>query len=225
MKAITLVSTFPGCGQTTIAVNLAAALAEQGKQVLIVSLGDNEKLIRWLDINEGKGEGLDFVKSDMIYHSRRGADLLVLNSSDDISSGSVSSDLKHLDYDFLFLLPASEKDCPFVNNLSDYVLVCTDLSHSDEVEAIISLSQLFSDSQKSSLSLIVPNKINTKEWEHNSEQLFALADYFGYEKIADPIPFCERVHDLPLTGKTVWEINRENLKDAFNSLVEKVKEL
>jgi len=38
------------------------------------------------------------------------------------------------------------------------------------------------------IDLILPNKINTKEWEQNTQQLFTLADYFGYEKIADPIP-------------------------------------
>ena len=75
------------------------------------------------------------------------------------------------------------------------------------------------------MDLIISNKINTKEWEHNSQQLFALGDYFGYETLADPIPHCERIHDLPLTGWTVWDLQQENLKSAFTRLVATVEEL
>jgi cellulose biosynthesis protein BcsQ len=40
----------------------------------------------------------------------------------------------------------------------------------------------------SGISLIIPNRIDTREWDHNSRQLMALADNFGFDKIADPIP-------------------------------------
>jgi hypothetical protein len=51
------------------------------------------------------------------------------------------------------------------------------------------------------------------------------AHYFGYERIADPIPHCERLHDLSLEGHTVWEISQENLQDAFLRLIQVVESM
>ncbi len=38
--------------------------------------------------------------------------------------------------------------------------------------------------------------------------------------MADPIPYCERIHDLPLCNQTVWSLKQENIKDAFDRLLE-----
>ena len=104
--------------------------------------------------------------------------------------------------------------------------VCTDLEHLDELGLSRTLQQkLGVEDDARPVDLIISNKINTKEWEHNSQQLFALGDYFGYETLADPIPHCERIHDLPLTGWTVWDLQQENLKSAFTRLVATVEEL
>lgn len=224
-KVISVISAFPGSGQTTIAVNLAAALAREGNKVLLLNLGNGEKLSGWLDVNVEQAEGPGPVATDAVYHSRRGIDLFIHSPSDNVAGKAMFLNLQQRGYDYVFLLPASKGDCQLIAHIPGHVLVCTDLSHIDEVQAVISLAKVIKDLGKDGLDLIVPNKINTKEWEHNSGQLFTLADYFGYEKIADPIPYCERVHDLPLTGQTIWEINRENLKGAFNSLVEKALEL
>jgi hypothetical protein len=73
--------------------------------------------------------------------------------------------------------------------------------------------------------LVVLNKVNTKEWRNNTESFSLLADYFGYERISDPIPHCERIHDLPVDGRTVWELAQKNLHDAFMRLTEAVESL
>lgn len=231
LKTISIVSTHPGSGQTTITINLASGLVRNGFRVLIGSLNCNDKLGRWLGIDSGQYNSMNFKKSitNGILTSQIGIDWLIMNSSIEDSSGTTIflPDLKGLDYDFLLLLPASKSDCCRLDELSDYLIVCTDLSHSNEVDAIISLeNDLYNPAKPgNSISMLVLNKINTKEWEHNSQQLFALADYFGYERIADPIPHCERIHDLPLDGRTVWELSQQNIKDAFMSLVETVQKL
>lgn len=223
LKIISVVSIYPGSGQTTISVNLACGLSRAGNRVLIASMNDNKKLAIWLGIDDAK----DMPGHKDIKISRMGLDVLNLNLADESSVSVIEflSDLKQFDYDYLLLLPAAKSDFSWLNELSDYLIVCTDLSHADEVADIISLEKSLTESQKSSISLIVPNKINTKEWDHNSQQLFSLAEYFGYEKIADPIPYCERIHDLPLGGRTVWELSQQNLQAAFMSLVEAVKAL
>lgn len=222
LKIISVVSIYPGSGQTTISVNLACGLSRAGNRVLIASINDNKKLSIWLGLNDGK----DMPGHKDINISRMGLDVVNLNLADksSVSVKELLSDLKKIDYDYLFLLPASKSDFSLLNELYDYLIVCIDLSHTDEVADIISLEKSLTDSQKS-ISLLVPNKINTKEWEHNSQQLFALADYFGCERVADPIPYCERIHDLPLGGSTVWELSQQNLRAAFMSLVEAVKAL
>ncbi|MDD2587032.1 MAG: ParA family protein [Syntrophomonadaceae bacterium] len=220
MKIISIVSVHPGSGQTTITVNLASGLAHKGCRVLIADMGYNEKLYHWLGIKPAED-------SKSIRVSRMGIDLLNMTVSIDIATGAAlfSPDIKQLDYDYLLVLPTSKSDCYLLNELSVYVITCTDLSHSNDVADIISLENYLHDSvgRANRISLLVFNKINTKEWEHNSQQLFALADYFGYERISDPIPYCERIHDLQLERCTVWELSQQNLQVAFMSLVETVE--
>ncbi len=229
LKIITIVSNHPGSGQTTITINLASGLARQGFQVLIANMGNNEKLYNWLGIiSEYKMEANSKDNnSSPILASRMGIDLLKMTVKLDISSDTkfLSADLEGLNYDYLLLLPESQTDCCLLNQLSDYLIACTDLSHPNEVADLISLEKKLHESEGAAnrISLLVLNKINTKEWEHNSQQLFALAEYFGYERIADPIPRCERIHDLPLTGQTAWELNQQNLQIAFMGLVEAVR--
>lgn len=231
LKIISIVSTYPASGQTTIAINLASGLVRSGQRVLIVNLNGNDKLGRWLGFDPVQYSSLNYKESITRYilTSRMGIDLLNMISSTDDSRSTIisSSDLKKLDYDYLLLLPASKSDCDRLDGLFDYLVVCTDLSHSNEITDIVSLENDLPNPTKPAnrISLVVLNKINTREWEHTTQQLIALADYFGYERIADPIPHCERIHDLPLDGRTVWELSQQNIKDAFRSLVETVQNL
>jgi hypothetical protein len=135
--------------------------------------------------------------------------------------------LVKLDYDYLLLHPATEEDCRLFMTMADTVLVCTDLSQANELEELQAIELFLQNSlgKAKNINLIIPNKINTKEWDHNSQQLFALVDYFGAARIADPIPYCERIHDLPWQGTTVWQLSQQNLHDAFGRLVEMVEML
>jgi cellulose biosynthesis protein BcsQ len=196
-KVISVISIYSGCGQTTVVVNLASGLALKGYRVLIGYLGHSEKLNNWLGISDKQEQTID--KNDIInniqttiLHSPLGIDMVKLDIRPGNSSGPFVSlpALEKLDYDYLLLHPGHKEDCMLLKTISDSVIVCTSLSHANELEELQTLEEYLRDSagKANSIDLILPNKIDTKEWEHNSYQLFALADYFGYEKIADPIP-------------------------------------
>lgn len=197
VKIISVISKYTGCGQTTVVVNLATGLAHQGYRILIGDLGHNEKLDNWLGISQKQDPFI--IPPDTtdnfrpkILHSPLGIDLVKLVLKPGISSESLVgfTALEKLDYDFLLLLPGHNEDCQNLAIFSDAVIACTDLSHVNESEELQALEEHLHGSagKANSITLILPNKIETKEWEHNSQQLFALGDFFGYEKIADPIP-------------------------------------
>lgn len=196
MKVVAVIAKHPGSGQTTVLVNLASGLVRQGYRVLIGDLGKSGKLRYWLGIG---WEGDTIVRSDMphtnkmetrISSSRLGIDLLPLVVEPDAQKTPMHlTYLEELDYDFLLLHPASSKYYKFADFPATTTIVCTDLSHVNELEELQALEECLQNLGKDNgIDLILPNKINTKEWDHNSQILFTLADYFGYEKIADPIP-------------------------------------
>lgn len=53
MKVITVINAKGGCGKSTIALNLASALAHNGRRVLLVDLDPQAQLSDWLDAGDG----------------------------------------------------------------------------------------------------------------------------------------------------------------------------
>lgn len=196
MKVVAVIAKHPGSGQTTVLVNLASGLVRQGYRVLIGELGKSEKLRNWLGIGwecdtvvDGNIPDSSKIKS-RILSSQLGIDLLPLVVEPDGQNTPMRLNwLQELDYDFLLLHPASREYYKLSDITAASVIVCTDLSHDNELEELQALEEcLQSLGKDNGIDLVLPNKINTKEWDHNSQILFTLADYFGYEKIADPIP-------------------------------------
>jgi len=191
-----IISNRPACGQTTVAVNLASGLSRKGYRVLIGDTGNNEKLRHWLGIDRqdtGTKAAKPYLedKQAKIFSSRLGIDLLELRlKPEDYAAADYSPNLEKLAYDYLLLTPASSEDCQWLSAMADALIVCNDLAAAYELEELKTLEELWRASRINAvgIDLILPNKINTKEWEHNIEQLSILADYFGYEHIADPIP-------------------------------------
>jgi len=196
IKVIMIISNRPACGQTTVAVNLASGLSRKGYRVLIGDTGNNEKLRHWLGIDRqdtGTKAAKPYLedKQAKIFSSRLGIDLLELRlKPEDYAAADYSPNLEKLAYDYLLLTPASSEDCQWLSAMADALIVCNDLAAAYELEELKTLEELWRASRINAvgIDLILPNKINTKEWEHNIEQLSILADYFGFEHIADPIP-------------------------------------
>lgn len=199
MRIISMISARPGCGRTTVAVNLAAGLICKGLTVLIAETSPSKKICEWLGISEIKPNQTMLPEAEhdtpfKITGTRLGMDLL--QTTDTFPSLTAVPDLppslNKLDYDYILFLPADGEDCRHTCSFANLVLVCTDLSinDEDELETFKTLENALQTARTktSGIDLIVPNRIDTKEWDHNTAQLFNLADFFGFEKLADPIP-------------------------------------
>lgn len=229
MKKIAIVSSHPGAGQTTLVVNLAGGLAQKGYQVLIGAIGNHHKLYNYLGIEPEQDNSQDTQNSPALT-SLMGVDWLSVTPSLDESSEPnilLTMIMGNKNYDYLLLIPASKAEFRMLGNQFEHLLVCIDFCSVKKVDELIALEKylLSSHGKSKAISLIIPNKMNSKEWAHNSQQLFTLADYFGTKRIADPIPACQRLHDLPQQGRTVWQLDQQNLQDAFRRLVEAVEML
>jgi chromosome partitioning protein len=55
MRVVTVINAKGGCGKSTIAMNLAAALAGTGYRTLLLDLDPQAQLTAWLEL----GDGLD----------------------------------------------------------------------------------------------------------------------------------------------------------------------
>lgn len=197
MKIVSVISIHPGSGQTTVLVNLASGLARQGQRVLIGELGPSPRLRDWLRVATDSclatdsAVTLDKLKTN-ICSSRLGMDFLTWVTSPPPypQIDSIRTTLEQLGYDYLFLHPATAQACQSSTPIADKVVVCTDLCQENGLRELQVLEENLRAAGGTSpgVSLIVPNRIDTREWDHNSRQLMALADYFGFDKIVDPIP-------------------------------------
>ncbi len=196
MQVLVLTSTHSGSGQITVLVNLASGLVRQGKRVIIGQLGPGERLYGWAGIDPDvgvaslSGTGIDNLKAH-IGTSRLGIEILTLAAGEDDNPpiDLIRGHLEAMGYGYLLLNPTSDSGCR-QSALSDAkILVCTDLQGGNEVQEIQELQGRWQAwGIQDGINLIIPNRIETKEWDHNSQQLMALGDHFGYEKLADPIP-------------------------------------
>lgn len=196
MKNIGIFSIHPGSGQTTVLVNLASGLIRKAKRVLIGDLGQSSRLWAWLgftpDVHAANPTILPGSLQGNIFTSPLGMDLLpiVFEQADHQTAASLTTSLEQLEYDYFLLHPATDQVCLFPFNLIDQFLVCTDLQSEDELSEMQNLhTKLLENEVKTdSVSIIVPNRIDTRRWDYNNRQLTSLGDYFGFDKIADPIP-------------------------------------
>lgn len=193
MQVLAMLSVRPGSGQITVLVNLASGLVRQGKRVLIGQLGASLKLLDWLgvavagDSGDSDLAGTLASAANQIRSARFGLDLLniPLSPAGQNSLETLQPVLAQLGYNYLilnFTLPEAGAFVPPQARL----LVCTDLQGENEAAEIQKLQHKLQSNNQ--ISLIIPNRINPKEWVHNNEQLSALGEHFGYEKLVDPLP-------------------------------------
>jgi len=191
MRVLGVLSLHKGAGSTTVLVNLASGLARQGNKTLIIDLGFSNRLQEWLGIDSGTGlalqPGITLAElQSLVVKTKSEVDLLttVWTDGDESSLQHVLVPIENMGYDYVLLNPSITEACRLIPYDAE-MLVCTDLQGNQELQEIEELQTKIAPRR---ISLIIPNRIETKEWDHNSRQLMALGDLFGYEKIADPVP-------------------------------------
>lgn len=221
MLTIAVLSSSPGCGRTTIMINLGVGLQRKGYRVLLAT-GQNDTIIRpWLNPTGQK----EFFPEAFIETTPLNVDLMIKPGS--ALSSAYLNDLKD-HYDYLLIDPgACQSDlCPEVL-VSDIIISCVEAGINDQhiYDIEKQLRNLSQDAR--GIDIIVPAKARVGEWAGNVEQLMTLVEYFGEDKVADFIPFCEAIHDLPKEKKSVWDLPQKysNRKQAFDRLVDKVLEI
>ncbi len=214
MQKIAFISPQPETGKTTAMINTGAGLHLRGKRVLL-SPRDNDVLFNnWLQ-HSLSTEQPSILRSDII-----GVDILQTPSLETTCLNN---------YDYHLLEVGNEE-----NNLIDaaraagVIICCIAVGHND-LKGVIELNhrlQKLTGGQKE-INLIVPGMARAGEWENNSQQLFELVEIFGEERVADIIPHCEAIHDLPLLQQHVWMLpdHYRNRKDAFNRLLDRIEQI
>jgi len=218
MRKVGLVSWESGTGQNTAAVNLAKGLTQQNWRVILVNLNHSKRVFDWLRTAATS----DQLSYDHIYSSSSGVDFVY-------PTADIRLTIEKLSYDYAILNIGGDAAvyCEEGVRCSDLLIACTRLQSSNECRHLLELQSKIQryrlDNQ--GLDLLLPMQIHSGEWAVNSERLFELAEAFGDDKIADYLPHCERIHDLYLQKKFVWNIPQPAIIDAFNRMLERVEQL
>jgi len=213
MQRIVFISPRPATGKTTVMINVGAGLCRQGKRVLLFPRANDGLCYEWLQIPRPAGH------PPIFHHDAIGVDIWQ-------DPTPPTNDIGHYDY---HLLELGNTDInPEKVNAGGVFICCIDIG-SAEVTSVKELDDRlhqWTGGQKN-IDLIVPGMAKAGEWENNSRQLFSLVDVLGEERVADFIPYCEAIHDLPLLKQHVWMLpeHYRNRKDAFKRLLDRVEQL
>lgn len=82
MRKILVVNTKGGCGKTTVATNLAVALAAQGKSVALADADRQRSSLAWTKRRPGNLpaiKGMDWTKTDAIGQKQKALDAIVID--------------------------------------------------------------------------------------------------------------------------------------------------
>lgn len=221
MLTLAVLSPIPGSGKTVVLVNLAVGLQRKGYRVLLVADRTDMIIRPWLKpITKKNISPRAFAEKTSL-----GTDLFIKPDSSSYSSClSVFQDV----YDYLLVDAGSDQTSVCADIIAaDIILACVEAGAKDNqvFELDKQIRQLSQGAR--GIDIIVPSKARAGEWESNVGHLMELTDNFGEEKIADFIPFCEAIHDLPREKKAVWDLpgHYSNRKQAFDRLVNKVLNL
>lgn len=203
MKELIILSSRPGAGVNTIAVNLAVGLARQNYRVHVVTMC--EQIVQWLTSSN------------------------IQTALPDGNPGLIVRDQwPDQEAEYILYIPQTNEDISKILQHWPYLILCVVDGAKDDLKGLVSLNYyLQSILEKSKgIDLIIPNKIKPGDWD-SMKFIDNLAQEFGWDQIADSIPFCEAIHDLLKENKSVWDLPKQysNRQAAFLSLVEKVIEL
>ena len=217
MKLISWLALTPGSGAMTITVNLCAELAAANKSVFCLGFGEHGHLRSWL-----QPESLERVDGFTVADSRFGFSWTLMPET--VGSEALSNFLhahaEQYEYVFSFGWPETPEAQADWLRTADWLGLCVNLKAEDVLPETAAALHCLCDLGSREVDLLIPNQVNPLDWEHNAEVLLGLSEQVGSEKMAAMIPFCERIHDLPATGSTVWELSQANLQIPFRQLLQ-----
>jgi len=218
MLIMAILSPGPGSGKNTIMINLGIGLQRKGYRVLLAT-DESDCVIRpWLNpisqIEIGPGRTAETTSLN----------LDLLTKPNDAMYSNYLSMLKDL-YDYV-VVDAGSYQADVCQDIftADTIIACIEAGVEDNrlYELEKQLRHLSQGAR--GIDIVVPSKARAGEWESNVGQLFKLTEYFGEDRVADFIPFCEALHDLPRERKAVWDLPQHysNRKQAFDRLIDYV---
>lgn len=213
MHNIVLVAPRSGAGVNTIALNLGIGLTHYKTRVLLSS--GYTRLSDWLGSPGNRENSL----SDRNPTFNWGL----------LSGGFCSEAIVNDTFDYCLYVPTDKEWLDGFLMKYPALVLCVIDGNKPDLTGILALDQYLRNARPggTGIDLVVPNKVKPGEWRENSQLIFDIAEHLGWDKIADPIPHCEALHDLPGEHMSVWELPAQynNRRAAFQSLVNRIIEM
>ena len=241
MKCLAIGNAKGGTGKTSLAVNLAAALAEKGDSVLLVDFDPQGSSTVWLDV---RSDGSDLVESLRVGKLcgmrlvRKGIDLmpsgaqLATIGAPMLAGHPVPTKLKdalagsNLSHKWV-LIDCAPSVGPLVYNAlaaADGVLVpceCSALALDGlaDFENVIAAIRAINPS----LTLVGVQPVRTNRTLHSKEALEILGSRYG-KRLMEPVPDTVQMRDAAGSRKTIFELDlKSKAADSFRSAVQFIK--
>ena len=209
MKTLIFLSSRPQVGKTTVIINIGTALQRSGFRVLLVNLKEDDIFHSWLKLPEHPPG------HSMILPTHLGPDAVI---GIHLPSGDLETN-----YDYMLIEDDFTGASLRTSSLkTDVVCYCFETDQ-DTLNDLTSLTEKLA-LHHLGVNLFIPCKTLPGEWEVTSSLLMDLAEHIGWEKIADPLPYCEAIHDLPLLHSSLWDLPSQyrNRQEAFRSLLQHI---
>jgi hypothetical protein len=209
VNTVLFVSPLPGAGKTTVIINLGTALQQTGAKILWVNWKKDIIFNNWLML-PAPTPG-----TSIIYTTHLGPDALV---------GPVLPPHDFLaDYHYI-LIEANYIDLAQLSTLLKIDMVCCCFQTIQNSPNELTTLQKNLTADYKNVDLFIPCQTPPGEWELTSSVLMNLSEHLGWEKIADPLPYCEAIHDLPSLHASLWDLPSQyrNRQEAFRSLLQHI---
>jgi chromosome partitioning protein len=227
MRIISVANQKGGCAKTTTAVNLAAALAETQKKVLLIDLDPQANASQWLGAEDSSKNSFLIFSSKKPIHEliqpTQVTDIFIISGHQDLASAEKVvanelgvdfllkrrlKDLKPEDWDFIIIDTPPTLGLLTVNALTSsselLIPVTTHIMTLTGVAQLISKYNEIKEVLNPDLEILgfLPSRVDTRT-KHSKEILQALIDRFGDKVLKSLIRENVRLAEAPSFGENI----------------------